>query len=127
MGSCTHHAASFPAAVRFRSSVSTRVINSIAGIRKRSGPKASRHARVPKSPVSAGRWSFMVIHCSVKEAMNRAVMENSIPAVEKGRTPPNRAPARLPVTHQAWLNRETRKRNRPGSVPSGVLPSQSRE
>ena len=49
-------------------------------------------------PVTAGIWFFSVIHCSVNEAMNRAVMENSIPAVENGRTPLTRLPITLPST-----------------------------
>ena len=75
--------------------VSMNVISSMAGIRKPSGPNSRRHSSVERSPVTAGRCSRVRIHCSVKEAINRAVMENSIPAEENGST----APSRLPRTH----------------------------
>ena len=39
-----------------------------------------------------------VIHCSVKAEMKRAVMENSIPAVEKVMREPIREPIADPVT-----------------------------
>ena len=67
-------------------------------MRKFSDPKITRHKAVPISPVRAGMWSFVVSHCSVKDAMKRAVMENSIPSVEKGSTAPRRLPSTLPVT-----------------------------
>ena len=74
------------------------MISSIAGIRNLSRPKITRHTSVLRSPVNAGKWSLVVSHCSVKAAMNSAVMENSIPAVEKGITAPSRLPSTLPVT-----------------------------
>ena len=78
-----------------RRSVSARVIHSIAGIRKLSRPNITRHSSVQISPMRAGTWSFVVSHCSVKEATNSAVIENSIPAVEKGSTAPSRFPMML--------------------------------
>ena len=67
-----------------RRSVRTNVISSIAGIRNLSRQKITRHTSVLRSPVNAGMWSLVVSHCSVKAAMDSAVMENSMPAVEKG-------------------------------------------
>ena len=76
---------------------SINVMRSMDGIRKLSVPNITRHNTVLIRPVKAGIWSLDVSHCSVNDAIKRAVMENSIPSVEKGRTLPKRLPMTLPV------------------------------
>ena len=68
------------------------------GIRKRSGPKSTRQKSEEKSPINAGRCCLVLIHCPVKDAINKAVMEKSMPSVLNGRTDPTREPATQPKT-----------------------------
>ena len=71
---------------------------SIEGIRNLSGPNITRQIAVQMRPVRAGMWSFVPSHCSVNDAMKSAVMEYSIPSVEKGSTAPSRFPIIVPLT-----------------------------
>ena len=73
-------------------------MSTMSGIRNWSGPKRIRHKTEHNTPVSAGMRSLPDTHCSVKEAINRAVVENSMPFVENGRTLPRRLPRMLHVT-----------------------------
>jgi len=46
----------------------------MAGMRKFSRPNTIRLKAVLSTPVIAGMWSLLVIHCSVKEATKSAVL-----------------------------------------------------
>ena len=67
-------------------------------MRKASDPNSNRQTKLLNNPQSAGIWSFEESHCSVKVAIKSAVIENSIPAVEKGRTLPRMLPVMLSAT-----------------------------
>ena len=67
-------------------------------MRNLSGPNTARDSSVAPRPVSAGIRLPSLTHCSTKEVRKSAVMLNSIPSVEKGRTAPSKLSRMLPIT-----------------------------
>ena len=69
----------------------------MVGIRKLSAPNMIRQTTADTTPTMAGKWCFVLSHCSTKMVTNRAVSAKSMPVKSSGRFP-SREPMTEPST-----------------------------